>query len=155
MRAMEVLGVRVELPRTEPLLVLKETDGTRYLPIWLGANEAAAIANQLDHVEFPRPFTHDLAAALLRELNAEVTAVHITEVADGTFYARLVVGEHEFDARPSDAIALALRFDAPILAADEVLDEVGVEVGNPQAQEAEVEKFREFLESVDADDFDA
>lgn len=152
---MDVLGVRVELPHTAPMLLLKESDGPRYLPIWLGATEAAAIASELDHERAPRPLTHDLFAATLGALDATVDAARITELADGTFYALLIVGEHEIDARPSDAIAVALRCGARVEVADEVLDEAGVELAQRDTAEADVEAFREFLDSVEPEDFES
>ncbi len=146
-------GVRIDLPAGVPMLLLREVDGTRGLPIWIGAAEASAIANVLEGATPPRPLTHDLMADLLEALGHTLTAVKITEVEEGTFYAVIEVDGEQVSARPSDAVALALRVGAPIYAAEDVLAEVGVEI--PAPREEEVEKFREFLDNVSPEDFDA
>ena len=153
MREVVVHGVRIDLPAGVPMLLLREVDGTRGLPIWIGAAEASAIANVLEGATPPRPLTHDLMADLLEALGHTLTAVKITEVEEGTFYAVIEVDGEEVSARPSDAVALALRVGAPIYAADAVLAEVGVEI--PAPREEEVEKFREFLDNVSPEDFEA
>lgn len=162
---MELVGVRVELPANQPIVLLKEASGTRYLPIWIGAVEATAIAFALQGVETPRPLTHDLFVNVLSELGVELTAVHVTDLQDGTFYAELHLRQQErawtVSARPSDAIALASRLEeVPIFAAEEVLDEAGLEIDPDEAvgedvgdPEEEVRQFREFLEKVDPEDF--
>lgn len=152
MREMEVLGVRVELPGNAPLLLLRESGGTRCVPIWIGAAEASAIANAMEGIEPVRPLTHDLLCDLISELGHEVFEVRVTELVDGTFYAEIQVDGHVVSARPSDAIAIAVRLDVPVMCADEIVDEVGVEL--PEKTEDEVEKFREFLDSVNPDDFE-
>jgi bifunctional DNase/RNase len=153
MREVVVHGVRIDLPAGVPMLLLREVDGTRGLPIWIGAAEASAIANVLEGATPPRPLTHDLMADLLEALGHTLTAVKITEVEEGTFYAVIEVDGEQVSARPSDAVALALRVGAPIYAAEDVLAEVGVEI--PAPREEEVEKFREFLDQVSPEDFDA
>jgi bifunctional DNase/RNase len=153
MREVVVHGVRIDLPAGVPMLLLREVDGTRGLPIWIGAAEASAIANALEGATPPRPLTHDLMADLLEALGHTLTAVKITEVEEGTFYAVIEVDGEQVSARPSDAVALALRVGAPIYAAEDVLAEVGVEI--PAPREEEVEKFREFLDNVSPEDFDA
>ena len=162
---MELVGVRVELPANQPIVLLKESTGTRYLPIWIGAVEATAIAFALQGVETPRPLTHDLFVDVLSETGIEVTAVHVTDLQDGTFYAELHLKQGErawtVSARPSDAIALASRLDdVPIFGAEAVLDEAGLEIDPDEAEgdgvedpEEEVRQFREFLEQVDPEDF--
>jgi len=130
---------------------LHEVGGTRYLPIWIGANEASAIANAQEGIVPPRPLTHDLMVDTLATLGHRLTEVHITELEGGTFYAVLLVDGVEVSARPSDAIALALRVGSDIYCAEDVLDEAGIEI--PEAEEDEVEKFREFLDQVNPDDF--
>ena len=163
---MELVGVRVELPANQPIVLLKEREGTRYLPIWIGAVEATAIAFALQGVETPRPLTHDLFVDVLRELSVELVAVHITSLRDGTFYAELKLlrdGEpHTVSARPSDAIALASRLgEVPILSAEEVLDEAGLEIEDDDEggsssggdDEEEVRQFRAFLDEVTPEDF--
>lgn len=153
-RELDVMGVRVEMPTNSPIVLLREREGARYVPIWIGAPEATAIAYAQQGVEPPRPLTHDLMVTVIQDLGHEMTAVHITELREGTFLAEL-----HFDsgvvvsARPSDAIALALRSATPILAREELLDEVGVTMA--VEEEDEVERFREFLDTVSAEDFEA
>ena len=148
------MGVRVEMPSNQPLVLLREVAGERYLPIWIGAVEATAIAFAQQGVVPPRPLTHDLLKDVIGALEAELREVRITEVRDGVFYAVLVFSTGaEVSARPSDSIALALRTGTRIVCADEVLEEAGLAV--PAEQEDEVEKFREFLDHVTPEDFDA
>ena len=154
MQELRVVGVRVELPGNQPILLLKETQGERYLPIWIGAVEAAAIAFEQQGVRPARPMTHDLLREVVTALGASLEAVHITEMRDGIYIAELVFGdERVVSARPSDAVALAVRTGAPIYGAEELLDEVGIEI--PDEQEDEVEKFREFLDQISPEDFEA
>ena len=152
---MSLAGVRVELPTNQPIVLLKEDEGERYLPIWIGAAEAAAIAFALQGVVTPRPMTHDLMKNLLEEVGAQVQRIEITELREGTYYAninmRMNGSAHEISARPSDAIALAVRMEAPIFADEEVLTDASILI--PSDEEDEVEKFREFLESVNPEDF--
>jgi len=149
-----VVGVRVELPGNQPILLLKETHGERYLPIWIGAVEAAAIAFEQQGVRPARPMTHDLLKDVVTGLGATLEAVHITEMRDGIYIAELVFGdERTVSARPSDAVALAVRTGAPIYGAETLLDEVGIEI--PDEQEDEVEKLREFLDNISPEDFGA
>jgi len=147
------MGVRVEMPTNQPIVLLREVTGERYLPIWIGAVEATAIAFAQQGVVPPRPLTHDLMKDLLEALGQELTEVQITDMKDGVFYANLVLGSGvEVGARPSDSIALALRTGSRIMCAEEVLDEVGLAV--PAEQEDEVERFREFLDHVTPEDFE-
>ena len=155
---MEVIGVRVEMPSNQPIVLLKEIDGSRFLPIWVGAVEATAIAFAQQGVEPPRPLTHDLMNNLLDLLDATVTAVHMTEIKDGIFYATMLLrdssgGQLSISARPSDAIALALRSHSNILATRELLDEIGIEIPQGEGENQEVEKFREFLDQINPEDF--
>jgi len=153
-REVDVVGVRVEMPSNQPIVLLRETGGERYLPIWVGAVEATAIAFAQQGVVPPRPLTHDLLKDLLTATGQQLDEVQITEVKDGIFYATLVLGGGvEVSARPSDSIALALRTGSRIVCADDVLDEAGLSV--PDEQEEEVEKFREFLDQINPEDFDA
>ena len=116
------MGVRVEMPSNQPIVLLKELDGVRYLPIWLGAAEATAIAFAQQEVLPPRPLTHDLFKNVLDSLKVNLQTVYLTELKDGVFYAQLNFDEGEaISARPSDAIALALRTGSPILASEELL----------------------------------
>ncbi len=153
MREVDVVGVRVEMPSNQPIVLLREATGERYLPIWIGAVEATAIAFAQQGVVPPRPLTHDLLKTILDETGNGLTEVQITEVRDGVFYATLVLASGvEVSARPSDSIALALRTGSRIVCADEVLDEAGLPA--PEEQEDEVEKFREFLDHVTPEDFE-
>ena len=148
----EVMGVRVEMPSNQPIVLLKELDGARYLPIWLGAAEATAIAFAQQEVLPPRPLTHDLFKDVLMQLGAKLNNVYLTELKDGVFYAQLnFEGGPAISARPSDAIALALRIGAPILASEDLLNEAGIEI--PDQAEDEVERFKEFLDQINPEDF--
>ena len=148
----EVMGVRVEMPSNQPIVLLKELDGVRYLPIWLGAVEATAIAFAQQEVSPPRPLTHDLFKDVLMQLGAKLNNVYLTELKDGVFYAQLNFEEGPaISARPSDAIALALRIGAPILASEDLLAEAGIEI--PDQAEDEVERFKEFLDQINPEDF--
>ena len=151
MRELDVVGVRVEMPANNPMVLLREVGGVRYLPIWIGASEASAIANAQEGVVPPRPKTHDLMVDTLTTLGHRLREVHITELTGGTFYALLLVDGAEISARPSDAIALALRVGSQIYCAENVLNEAGIEM--PEQEDDEVEKFREFLDQVNPDDF--
>ena len=152
---LSLVGVRVELPSNQPIVLLKETGGERYLPIWIGAVEATAIAFALQGVQTPRPMTHDLLRDIMAETEIHVERVLISELVDQTFYAVIKMAldgrTAEVSSRPSDAIALAVRIDAPIFAADEVLEQAGIELRDDE--ETEVQKFREFLDQVSPEDF--
>jgi bifunctional DNase/RNase len=160
---MRVVGVRVELPANQPVVLLREEDGVRYLPIWIGAAEASAIAFQQQGVQTVRPLTHDLMRDIIGALGARLEAVHITEMREDIYYAELrFSGGVTVSARPSDAIALALRCDVEILGSDEVLDTAGIEIpeDTPSTEdepgedaEDQVEKFREFLDNITPEDF--
>ncbi|WOQ18561.1 bifunctional nuclease family protein [Raineyella sp. W15-4] len=151
MREMDVVGVRAQMPNNEPIVLLREVGGHRMIPIWIGWNEANAIAEALEGLRPPRPLTHDLMIDTLAGLGHTLKEVHITELEGGTFYAVLLVDGVEISARPSDAIALALRCQAPVYCAEDVLEAAGFE--EEEEAEEEVEKFREFLDHVSADDF--
>ncbi len=156
---MEVVGVRVEMPSNQPIVLLKEIDGSRFLPIWIGANEATAIAFAQQGLIPPRPLTHDLMREIVEAVDATLTAVHITEVKSGVFYALLLIRESSgtllnISARPSDAIALALRTHSNILASAELLDEAGIEFPVENGGDnQEVERFRAFLDEISPEDF--
>ena len=154
MHPMRVVGVRVELPANHPVVLLREEDGVRYLPIWIGAAEASAIAFHQQGVQAVRPLTHDLMRDMLTALGTRLEAVHITEMRDDVYYAELrFSGGVTVSARPSDAIALALRCEVEILGTDAVLEAGGIEI--PDEQEDELEKFREFLDTISPEDFAA
>src|SRR6266511_2587070 len=152
---MNLVGVRVELPTNQPIVLLKEREGERFLPIWIGAMEATAIAFALQGIVTARPMTHDLLKNILEELTIQVEAIEITELKEGTFYAVIKLAAngtaYEVSSRPSDAIALAVRTNVPIFAAEEVLTEASIVIRDDEEQE--VEKFREFLDQVNPEDF--
>jgi bifunctional DNase/RNase len=153
MQPLDVVGVRVEMPSNQPIVLLRESAGERYLPIWIGAVEATAIAFAQQGVVPPRPLTHDLLRDVLQAFGRELQQVKITDLDDGVFFATLVFDDGtEVSARPSDAIALALRTGASIVGAEDVLDEAGIVI--PDEDEDEVEKFREFLDQISPEDFE-
>lgn len=151
-----MLGVRVEMPSNNPIVLLRERDGQRYLPIWIAAPEATAIAYAQQGVTPPRPLTHDLMVTVLQTLGHTLDQVQITSMEDNIFYAVLILdgGKTEISSRPSDAIALALRWATPIVATETVLDAAGVTLAMEDEDEDEVERFREFLDNVSAEDFE-
>ena len=160
MAQVEVVGVRIEFPSNQPVLILREINSPRFLPLWIGVPEASAISLVLDAVEVPRPMTHDLMIDLIANFQDKLTAVTITELADGIFYALLQFANHEpVSSRPSDAIALALRADVPIFVADEVMDIAGQFVAEDETSEpdededSELAQFREFLDQIRPEDF--
>ena len=153
MRQLDVVGVRVEMPSNNPIVLLREVGGERYLPIWIGAVEASAIAFAQQGVVPTRPLTHDLLRDVLTALERPLTQVRVTDLRDGVFYAELHFGDGTVvSARPSDAIALALRTGTAIFGVDSVLDEAGIVI--PDEQEDEVERFREFLDQISPEDFE-
>lgn len=170
---LNLVGVRVELPSNAPILLLKESNGERFLPIFIGGVEANAIVLALQGYEPPRPLTHDLLKNVLDEVGAVVEHISITELRESTFYAsiRVRIGDsvHEVSSRPSDAIALAVRMGVAIFAHDEVLEEASIRIPDEmieatdapgtqlrpldKAAEQELEKFKEFLDQVTPEDF--
>ena len=152
---LSLVGVRVELPTNQPIVLLKEHDGERYLPIWIGAMEATAIAFALHGIVTARPMTHDLMKNVLEEIGVHVERIVITELKEGTFYAVIQMAlngtRYEISSRPSDAIALAVRVNVPIFANDDVLTEASIVIRDDEEQE--VQKFREFLDQVSPEDF--
>jgi bifunctional DNase/RNase len=163
MQQMNVYGVSFDLVGKQPIVLLKTVEGNRFLPIWIGHPEAAAILMKLQIAATPRPMTHDLVTDILGELGAKVVQVAVTELRENTFYAQVTIqqdgSEVEVDSRPSDAIALAVRAEAPIFVADDVIDESAIEFEgeeiSDEALEKEVTKFRSFLENVTPDEFAA
>jgi uncharacterized protein len=158
-----IAGLGIAPPSSTPLLLLKERDGERVLPIGIGPLEAQAIAMPLQGVRPPRPMTHDVFAQIIANLGGHLRRVEIVELTDNTFYARLVLeqaaNEQRVDIRPSDAIALAVRTETPIFVAEAVLDQAGVTPQEPSPSEAETEvdeskltPFKEFIETLDIDD---
>lgn len=152
MRELEVIGVRIEMPSNQPLVLLREVEGDRYLPIWIGAVEASAIAFAQQGEATPRPLTHELLQRIIEALGDDLTTVQIDDVADGVFYATLVfTSGATVSARPSDSIALAIRMGTRIEASESVLEDAGMHL--PADEDAEIEKFREFLEEIEPEDF--
>lgn len=152
MIGLDVIGIRLLTPEDPPVLLLREEEGTRALPIWIGNQEAAAIAAALEEEVPQRPMTHDLLAAVISIVEPDVGMVVISGVHEGVYEAQLHVGDHTIDARPSDCVAVALRLGWPIQCPRELMDQVGVEVEATSSDE--VEAFRAFLDSVNADDFE-
>jgi bifunctional DNase/RNase len=156
---LQLVGVRVELPTNQPIVLLKEREGERYLPIWIGPVEATAIALGMQGIETLRPMTHDLMRDLLQGLGISVDRIVITELREGTFYAEIQMSQNgttvAVSSRPSDALALAVRMDLTIFANEDVLEEASIAVKDDQEEDAEkeVERFREFLEQVTPEDF--
>jgi bifunctional DNase/RNase len=155
---MVIYGVSFDLVGKQPIVLLKTADGNRFLPIWIGHPEAAAILMKLQNASTPRPMTHDLVTEILGQLNAEVIRITVTELRENTFFAQITVqqdgSEVEIDSRPSDAIALAIRSDAPIYAAESVIEESAIEFEGEEINEEEmVDEFKKFLENVSPDQF--
>jgi uncharacterized protein len=158
MQEMVIYGVSFDLVGKQPIVLLKTADGNKYLPIWIGHPEAAAILMKLQGASTPRPLTHDLFTDMLGQLDAQVIRITVTELRDNTFYASITVAqdgsEIEVDSRPSDAIALAVRAEAPIFAADRVIEESAIEFEGEEVNEEEiVDEFRKFLENVSPEEF--
>ena len=152
LRLVEVVGVRVEMPSNQPIVLLKEVDGIRYLPIWVGAAEATAIAFAQQGLTPPRPLTHDLIKNILDTLGTTVESVQVTHLTDGVFYSKIMLEKGvEVSARPSDAIALALRTGALIYATEDLFQAAGIEI--PDQADDQVEAFREFLDQINPEDF--
>ena len=158
MQEMVIYGVSFDLVGKQPIVLLKTADGNRFLPIWIGHPEAAAILMKLQGASSPRPLTHDLMTDILGQLECTVTRVTVTELRDNTFYAQITVqqdgSEVEIDSRPSDAIALAIRAEAPIFAADDVIADSAIEFEGEEVNEEEiVSEFKRFLDHVSPDEF--
>ena len=157
---MTIYGVSFDLVGKQPIVFLKTADGNKFLPIWIGHPEAAAILMKLQGASTPRPMTHDLVTEMLSQLDAQVVRITVTELKENTFYASITVqqngSEIEIDSRPSDAIALAVRAEAPIFAADDVIEESAIEFEGEEVNEDEiVDEFRKFLENVTPAEFES
>lgn len=160
---MELLGVRLELPANAPVVLLREQEGERrVLPIYIGPEEARAIALALEGVATPRPMTHDLLRDVLGAVEVNVVSITVTELRESTFFAELELqtGDRTIrvSSRPSDAVALAVRVDAPIFASEQVLAEAAMpaaEEGEEEQEEQEeiVDQFRQFIDEVNPEDF--
>jgi bifunctional DNase/RNase len=159
MHEMVVYGVSFDMVGKQPIVLLKTAEGNKFLPIWIGHPEAAAILMKLQGANTPRPMTHDLLTEILGQLNARIVQIAVTELRENTFYALITLtingSEVEIDSRPSDAIALAVRAGAPIFAADSVIEESAIEFEHEDVNEEEiVEEFKKFLEDVSPEDFE-
>jgi len=174
---MTIDSIRVSLMNYQRVVILKEKDADRYLPIWIGPAEADAIAVKLQDVTVPRPLTHDLLRSVIDVLGATVSSIIVSELKNDTFYAKIVLsvdgGQTEVDSRPSDALALAVRVNVPIFAEEIVLDKAGIlldkETGKPlqdmeasgvegkKPSEEEIKRmsaFYDFINTLDLEDFD-
>lgn len=149
----EVVGIRIELPANQPILLLKAVYQPRFLPIWIGSTEANAIGIAQRGLTPPRPLSHNLMIDIMSAYGDELSEVVITGRDQHIYYAELHTKQGKtISARPSDAVALALLADCPLYAGDELMAEAGIEA--PEADEAEVAQFREFLDHVSPEDFD-
>ena len=158
MQEMVIYGVSFDMVGKQPIVLLKTADSNKFLPIWIGHPEAAAILMKLQGANTPRPMTHDLMDDMLEKLQIECTRVSVTELRENTFYAsiqlRIDGREVEIDSRPSDALALAVRTQAPIFAHEDVIAESAIEFEHEvEDQEDVVDKFKEFLDNVSPEDF--
>ena len=158
MQEMVIYGVSFDMVGKQPIVLLKTRDGNKFLPIWIGHPEAAAILMKLQGANTPRPMTHDLMNDMLSELEIACSRVSVTELRENTFYASITLRmngkEVEIDSRPSDALALAVRTSAPIFAAEDVIAESAIEFEHEVEDENEVvEKFKDFLDNVSPEDF--
>lgn len=162
---MEITGVRMDVPTGQPAVVLREINGTRHLPIWVGTNEATSIVFALQHIKVPRPLTHDLLLSVVDGFGRGLQSVSIHTVEDTVFHAALTFDDGSVvDARASDALALAARAGCAIVCARSVLDEAGLVLSadgelreqdnaDPREPEVQVREFRDFLDHVDPEDF--
>ncbi|MBX5470623.1 MAG: bifunctional nuclease family protein [Thermoleophilaceae bacterium] len=158
MLEMVIYGVSFDMVGKQPIVLLKTREGNKFLPIWIGHPEAAAILMRLQGATTPRPMTHDLISDILGEMDVTCTRVAVTELKENTFYASITLRqdgrEFEIDSRPSDALALAVRTSAPIFAAEEVIAESAIEFEHEvEDTEEVVEKFKDFLDQVSPEDF--
>ena len=158
MQEMVIYGVSFDMVGKQPIVLLKTRDGNKFLPIWIGHPEAAAILMKLQGANTPRPMTHDLINDMLTEMEVSCSRVSVTELRENTFYASITLQvngrEVEIDSRPSDALALAVRTSAPIFAAEDVIAESAIEFEHEdESEEQVVDKFKEFLDNVTPEDF--
>jgi bifunctional DNase/RNase len=155
---MVIYGVSFDMVGKQPIVLLKTVDGNKFLPIWIGHPEAAAILMKLQGATTPRPMTHDLINDMISELDATCTRVSVTELKENTFFASITLKvngrEVEIDSRPSDALAVAVRTSAPIFAAEEVIQESAIEFEHEvEDTEEVVDQFKRFLDEVTPEDF--
>jgi bifunctional DNase/RNase len=160
MQEMVIYGVSFDLVGKQPIVLLKTAEGNKFLPIWIGHPEAAAILMKLQDQTPQRPMTHDLFSDVLGHLDAQVLRITVTELKESTFYATITLqqngSEIEIDSRPSDAIALAVRANAPIFADETVIEESAIEFEGEEVDEEKiVSDFKNFLDSVTPEEFAA
>lgn len=155
-------SIRVSLVSPQRLVILKDVDQERFLPIWIGPFEAEAITIKLQDVDVKRPLTHDLLKTFITEFGATISHVLVNELRNDTYYARIVIDVNglrkEIDSRPSDAIALAVRADAPIFVAEEVMEKASITPEEDKSAESEVgdlSAFRDFVNTLDLDDLES
>ena len=158
MYEMHIYGVSFDIVGKQPIVLLKTAEGNKFLPIWIGHPEAAAILMKLQGASTPRPMTHDLLTSMLGELDAQVVRITVTELRENTFHASITIqqngNELEIDSRSSDAIAVAVRAQVPIFAADDVIEDSAIEMEGDEVNEEEiVDEFKKFLDRVSAEDF--
>jgi bifunctional DNase/RNase len=158
MREMQIYGVSFDMVGKQPIVLLKTIDDNRFLPIWIGHPEAAAILMKLQGADTPRPMTHDLMVDMLDQVDSKCERISVTELRDNTFYASITLSvngsEVELDSRPSDALAIAVRLGVPIFVAEEVIDESSIEFEQGEEDNEEVvEKFKDFLDDISPEDF--
>ncbi len=158
MREVQIYGVSFDMVGKQPIVLLKTIDDNRYLPIWIGHPEAAAILMKLQGADTPRPMTHDLVVDMLDQVETKVERITINELRDNTFFATIILSvngsEIEIDSRPSDALALAVRVQSPIFVAEDVIEESSIEFDQGiEDNEQVVEKFKDFLDDVSPEDF--
>lgn len=158
MREVQIYGVSFDMVGKQPIVLLKTIDDNRYLPIWIGHPEAAAILMKLQGADTPRPMTHDLMVDMLDQVETKVEKISINELRDNTFFATITISvagsEVEIDSRPSDALALAVRVQVPIFVAEEVIEESSIEFDQGiEDNEQVVEKFKDFLDDISPEDF--
>ncbi|MBN8866117.1 MAG: bifunctional nuclease family protein [Solirubrobacterales bacterium] len=158
MREVQIYGVSFDMVGKQPIVLLKTIDDNRYLPIWIGHPEAAAILMKLQGADTPRPMTHDLMVDMLDQVETKIERISVNELRDNTFFATITISvagtELEIDSRPSDALALAVRVQAPIFVAEEVIEESSIEFDQGiEDNEQVVEKFKDFLDDVSPEDF--
>lgn len=153
----KVASLGIDSSTQSPIVILKELEGERYLPIWIGPSEASAIATELAGVKFSRPLTHDLMKNLVRALHGELSQVVIGALKDNTYYAQVFVHNEgdvvSIDARPSDSIALALRLGSPIYASEDLLDHTAEEVGEVEEDDHDPEDLKDYLRRMNPEDF--
>ena len=170
---MEIEGVRMDLPSAQPVVVLREADGQRYVPIWVGSSEATSIVFAVQGIEPPRPLTHDLLLSVAASFGRSLERVRVHMVEDTVFHAALVFDDGTVvDSRASDAIALAVRVECPVVCASSVLEQAGLimtgdgelrepgdradgrdDPATPEEADLEVRQFRDFLDTVDPEHF--